>query len=291
MVKVSRITLFLLVILIIFVPFSLYFETSLFFGQVLVKPVRVYWKVIIGQVPLSFPNESNHLGLEIYGFKPPNYTISDLKLTIDNAFSASDVKFEIKCENLSEDTNFWDSIGNGIFTWNGTRLSEYERANLPDILITCPSMQNGSLLSWIQVLYPTQPLSVRFVEPLLKQTSFDTWEGEFLFDGYPAQIELNNKTFVAANIQKISFAVTVPNNYQIQNIESVSMTESSNAFVVTKELASGETFHLVVKDLNSEPIKTLMGYVSGLGIPSIVIAILLSELYERKKNKRKRSKS
>jgi hypothetical protein len=152
-------------------------------------------------------------------------------------------------------------------------------------------MQNGSLLYWIHVLYSTQPISVHFDEPFLKQTSFDTWEGEFLFDGSPINVKMKNETFVAANVQKISFDVTVPNQFQIQNIESVSMTESSSAFVVTKELASGETFHLVVKDLNAESTKTLMGYVSGLGIPSTVIGIFISELYKSKKNKRGRKKS
>lgn len=288
--KISKVTVFLIVLLIAFIPFSLYFETSLFFGQVSVKPIRVYWRVVIEQIPITFPNET-HLYMELYGYQDPNYTISDLKLTIDDALSASDVMFKIKCENLSEDINFWDSIGNGMFTWNGTRMSEYERNNPRDVLVTYPSMQNGSFLSWIQVLYPTQPININFNEPFLKRTSFDTWESEVLFDGHPPDVKINNETFVAANVSQISFDVTVPNQFQIQNVESVAMTESSNAFIVTKEIASGETFHLVVKDLNAEPTKTLMGYVSELGIPSMVIGIFMSGLYELKKNKRRRKKS
>ena len=73
------------------------------------------------------------------------------------------------------------------------------------------------------------------------------------------------------HVQKISFDITIHNQYQIQNIESVNMaaTGSSNSFVVTKDIGSGDTFDLVVVNQNLQSIESVVVTVSqDVGIPS-----------------------
>lgn len=282
----------LAIVLIVFIPISLYFETSLFFQQVSVQPIKVYYVSHFGIVLGSVES-----GIYASGWIAPNWTINDLDVTFDNVFNDSNMHFELSYNNLSITPVGWHSTGNEGFE-NLTEVSQYMKDNSPDMLITFPSIQNGTYLCYRDIVdisaptFGTYAKSV-FCKPFLKRTLFDTWEGEILLDSSMTTINLttinpmDNRTFITVNVQSMSLNLEIPSNYQVQNIESVGITPNPNGVTVTKNLGSGETFHLVVKDLNLEPSKSVMDFVSNLGIISTIIAIFISAYVEHGKDKRK----
>jgi hypothetical protein len=272
----KKVIVFLLCVF--FISMFLYFwsETSLFFGQPSIQPIRTYYRVQIVPIPVQFPNET-HLYVQPYGFVTPNFTISVIDLRIDDPFIASNAYMTIKCENLTQ-LNFWDSPVNGMFELNGSRIQSYEKHNVPDLQVSCPIF-NDSAFTWIQVMLVTQPISIACKEPFLKQTGFNTYEGEFLFDEYPSNIETNNGTFIPSNLQKLSFEVTVPDHYNIENADN--LNSAPNGFKVTKEIGSGEIFHLTVTDNNLEQPKAIISVFSYLGFASTALGLIIGELFTR----------
>lgn len=293
---VSTIIKALVIVLVVLASISIYVETPLFFSQVTVQAIKVYYishyGILLGSV------ES---GLYASGWIAPNWTISDLDVTFDNVFNNSNMHFELSYNNLSIIPIGWHSTGNGEGMENLSEVSQYMKNNLPDMLITFPSIQNGAYLCYRNITDISAPIFGTYAksvssEPFLRRSSFDTWEGEILLDSSMGTIDLDtinptdNRTFITVNVQSMSLNINIPRNYQIQNIESMSIAANSNGVAVTKNVGSGETFHLVVKDLNLEPYKFVMDYISSLGIPSIIIAIFIDAYIEHDKDKRKHKK-
>jgi hypothetical protein len=300
MAKISKVTIVFIILLIAFIPLSIFFETPVFFTQPSVEPIRVFWRLVpVREIPANYSQALN-MSLNFFEFSPPKYVINDLTLTIGEAFTAFNIKFYIDCTNFSQEIDFMSPVGDGVSLWNTSIENEYENKNPPDILISCPSIETGEIYDWVQVWYSSQPMICHFDKPFLKQTSYDTWEAEFLFDVGSQYVNLsnntflNNQTYMDANVQKISFKVTLPKHYQVSDVENVNMAQSvdnPDAFVVTKSVVSGETFHLVVVDSNLKPTKSIMDWVSGLGIISTVIGVFASAWYEHEKPRQKRNRN
>jgi len=261
----------------------LWSETTLFYSQPSINPIKTYSRVQVEEIPITFPNET-HLPMKTYGFKPIEYTITDMKFTINNALSTSDVSMQIQCINLTRNVNFWDSIVTGLLELNATRLNEYKKANPPDLRIECPCFVNGSSSFWIQVLDQAIPSnSISLNEPFLRQTSFNTYECNFLFDNNLQTIDINNDTFFSTPLHQISFDVKVPNNYAIQDIEKYDVSKNAESFTTLSEIHSGDTFHLIITDKNLEPIKSVISAFSYIGFASTILGIIISEIIERRK--------
>jgi hypothetical protein len=297
----------LVVGLIILVIPSLYFETPLFFQQASVQPMKVYYQSHL-ESNFVYTNVTKVGGLSIGGYGisywiAPNWNISDLQVNFNDVFSNSNMYFEISYNNLSIVPLGWYSVGNGYTSVNSTEVIQYINSNPPDMLITFPSIKNGAYFCYTNitdidafVFGSTYAKSVSCA-PLFKHTSFDTWESEVLLDASTGTINLtsinsdDNRTFVTVPIQSMSINLEVPNNYQIQNIGDMTVTTNPNGYKIQKDLTSGETFDLVVKDSNLEQIQSVMNYVSSLGIPTIFIALLIDAFIEYRQAKSKKSKT
>lgn len=270
----------LVILILIFVgSLHLYFwsETSLYFGQSQVKPIKIYWKVN----PFTYRvNENIYLGM----YTEPTYSISNLTLIIDNVVNSSIIEFQIECENFSRDNiDFFDHYDNTI-VGNFSRVKEYEKSNPPDILLTSDLITNGKLFSWIQVWNNMISLNELRVscKPFLKQVAFNTWEGEYLFDKSGNTVGEDNITFAIADVQKLSFEVMVPSNYKIQNPEDKNLSEISGGFLVNASITPQETFHLVITDLNQERTRIILTAFSYLGFASFVSSLIFEYFIRRK---------
>lgn len=272
-------------ILIFGLSMHLYFwsETSLYYGQSQVEPIKIYWKV---NTEILWVNESMYMTI-IPENSVPKYSVSNLKLIVDDVINSSTIRFQIECENFSRDNiDFFDHYDNTI-VGNFSRVKEYENSNPPDILLTSDLITNGKLFSWIQVWNNMISLNELRVscKPFLKQVAFNTWEGEYLFDKSWNTVDENNITFAIADVQKLSFEVRVPSNYKIQNPEDKNLSEISGGFLVNAPMESQETFHLVITDLNQERTRIILEWLSYLGFGSILLGLLLSLtfVYRRRK--------
>lgn len=274
----------LLVVLFLFLSLSIYLhfwsETSLFYGQSQIEPIKIYWKVN----PFTYwVNENIYLGM----YTEPTYSISNLTLKINNVVNSSTIEFQIECENFSRDNiDFFDHYDNTI-VGNFSRVKEYEKSNPPDILLTSDLITNGKLFSWIQVWNNMISLNELRVScnPFLKQVAFSTWEGEYLFDRSGNTISEDNLTFAIANVQKLSFDVRVPSNYKIQNPEDVNLSQVSGGFLVSASITPQGTFHLIITDLNLERIRIILTVVSYTGFASILLGFILSRIFEHVRRK------
>ena len=284
---VSKLTISLILILIGFVIFSLYFETSLFFPQVSVQPIEAYYKTSEQEMASSKPDQPQ---FKIYGYPSPNWTITDLDLTIDDAFSDSNIHFNLDYGNLSRPLLGWSSTTPDMGTLNLTEASEYIRNNPPDMVITYPIMKDGTYSFYRDILELPDGTYAKTVacSPFLKQTSFDTWEGAILLDNSIATHFEDNRPYEIVTVQELSLDIKIPINYKIQNVESMNIASDSSGVKIRKGLGVGETFDLTVIDQNLQSIKSVAEIVSGLGIPGTIIAIFVSAFIERTKNKRRR---
>lgn len=277
--KVSKKTLALFIALLIFIPISIYVETTFPYGQVSVQPIKVYYpttqKILLG-------NES--MGILVYGYPYPNWTINNLEMTIENGFSDSTGRFMLDYTNLSRNMIGWHPISESQGTINITEIHNYVKNNLPDMLITYPIIKNGDYYFYRDVIELPDGTNLKTFDcgAFLTRTAYDTWEGEILLDGSRITIERENRTFASVTVDKLSVQMPIPNNYQIQNPESMNIAQSSDVITVAKSLFEGETFHLIVKDLNLVPIKALMDWMSGIGILGLIAGLLISRWYDTK---------
>lgn len=248
-------------------------ETSIFYGQSQVEPIKIYWKVN----PFTYwINENLYLGM----YTEPTYSISNLTLKINNVVNSSTVEFQIECENFSRDNiDFFDHYDNTI-VGNFSRVEEYKNSNPPDILLTSDLITNGKLFSWIQVWNNMISLNELRVssKPFLKQVAFNTWEGEYLFDRSGNTVGMDNSTFAIADVQKLSFDVRVPSNYKIQNPEDKNLSQTPDGFQVSASITPQGTFHLVITDLNQEPTRIILEWLSYLGFGSISLGLIFGYL-------------
>lgn len=266
-----------LVVLILIFGLSMYSyfwsETSIFYGQSQVKPIKIYWKVN----PFTYwINEYLYLGMHT----EPTYSISNLTLIINNVVNSSTVEFQIECENFSRDNiDFFDHYDNTI-VGNFSRVEEYKNSNPPDILLTSDLITNGKLFSWIQVWNNMISLNELRVssKPFLKQVAFNTWEGEYLFDRSGKTFGIDNSTFAIADVQKLSFDVRVPSNYKIQNPEDKNLSQTPDGFRVSAAITPQGTFHLVITDLNQEPTRIILEWLSYLGFGAISLGLIFGYL-------------
>jgi hypothetical protein len=263
--------------LVLFVSLHLYFlsETSLYYGQSTIEPIRIYWRVIIKNILVN-PNLSySYVSTDEY----PNYTISNIDLEISDAIGSSNIRFLIVCQNFSGNIDFLYPL-NGGFEGNFTKVQEYEQANPPDLLLTSGLLQDKKILAWSQIWNNPVLLNTLRLKcnPFFKQVGFNAWECAYLFDGSFATTDCNNETFATASVSLISFHLKIPKNYNIQNPEELkTSTDSSGSFLVSKDIGSGETFQLKITDSNSESTRILLSAFSYLGFASIIISLIIDQ--------------
>lgn len=280
MVKRKKAVLLVVLSLALFFSILIYFwsETSIFYGQSQVEPIKIYWKV---NTEILWVNENMYLTI-IPDNSIPKYSVSNLKLIVDDVINSSTIRFQIECENFSRDNiDFFDHYDNTI-VGNFSRVIEYENSNPPDILLTSDLITNGKLFSWIQVWNNMISLNELRVscKPFLKQVAFNTWEGEYLFDRSGNTVGIDNLTFAIADVQKLSFDVRVPSNYTIQNPEDKNLSQTPDGFQVSASITPQGTFHLVITDLNREGIRTILSVFSYVGIPGCILGLILGLIIE-----------
>jgi hypothetical protein len=300
----KKILIGLIIAFVFFTGIDIIFNTSILYNQVSDEPIKVYWAC----TPVQ--HAENHTSSEFANvgeYHPPKYVINDLTLSVNNPLS-SKMGFQINCGNYTQNVDFLTSDGSSL---NLTKAMEYRNANSPDIMVTCPLIDDGNFSSWIQLwqqyqkVYPYQPLTKQLTKPFLTQTSFDTWEGQFRFDNSFGMIPLFNETFnlsaplnyglfLKANVSQISFKITLPNYYQVQNPSSVNIEgipttpiNTQNQFIVSKNITAGETFDLRIIDTSLEPWQSALGFIGNIGISSVVISIgadLLIQYFVKKQS-------
>jgi hypothetical protein len=294
---VSKIMVGLAIVLCVFVALSLYFETSLFFQQVSIDPIKVYYKSEYGIVANGTVAGNP---FELWGWSGQNWSVSNIQVTFDNAFDNSNMHFELSYDNLSINSIGLHSIGNDQIYVNLTEVQEYKQSNLPDMLITFPPIQNGSYLCYRDILDISSPQFGTYAKqvscaPFFKRTSFNTWQAEILLDSSMGTVNLtsidpeDNRTFATVSVKSLEIKMDIPKDYQIQNIESINTASSSNGVSVTKDLVSGQTFDFIVTKSSLSATKTVMDYVSSIGIPAIIMSIFLDAFIERAKAKKERT--
>jgi hypothetical protein len=228
-----KILIGLFVFLVIFTSIDIIFNTPIFYNQVTNEPIKVYW----ANTPVQHAeNQSSSIFANVGEFAPPKYIVNDLTLSVSDPLSTN-MAFKIECGNYSQNVNF---LTNDNLSLNLTKLAEYKENNSPDIMITCPLIKDGNFSTWIQIwqqyqqIYPYQPLTKQLTKPFLTQISFDSWEAKFRFDTSFGMITMPNKNFnitaplsdelfLVANVSQISFQITLPNNYEVQNSESITI--------------------------------------------------------------------
>jgi hypothetical protein len=284
-----KILIVLLIAFVIFTGIDIVYNSSIPYGQVSNEPIGVYW--VVSPVQQAEANTSSAIA-NLGEFQPPQYFVNFLTLSISDPVSST-MSFQINCGNYTQYTNFLTSDGSGL---NLTEIEEYKNVTQPDIMITCPLIKNGNFSSWIQLwqqyqqIYPYQPLTKQLTRPFFTQTSFDTWEAQFRFDNSFGMLQLFNETFnitaplnnplyMKANVSQISFEITLPNNYQVQNpnsvtIESVPTTplNTPNEFVASENITAGQTFDLRIIDTNLEPLQNTLGFIGNIGVSAVIIA-------------------
>lgn len=306
----KKILIILLIFFAFFTTIDIIFNTPILYSHVADEPIKVYW----ANTPVQQAENQTSIGTANIGeFAPPKYTVSDLTLSVSNPLS-SDLAFQIDCANYTQSINF---LTNDNSSLNLTKITNYEHNNLPDIMVTCPSIKDGNFSTWIQVwqqyqkIYPYQPLTKQLTKPFLTQTSFDTWEGKFRFDdsfgmitmpneSFNITAPLSNELFLVANVSQISFQVILPNNFDVQNSGSVTIEGtpttpiSVSNQIASKTITSGETFDLIVTNTNLEPWQNAFGLIGSVGFPSIIISLIadlvIGILLDRQKVKKDKEK-
>jgi hypothetical protein len=275
---------------VIFTGIDIIYNSSIPYGQVSDEPISVYW--VVSPVQQAEANSSSAFA-NAGEFHPPQYVVNCLTLSVSDPVTST-MSFQINRGNYTQYINFLASEGSEL---NLTKIDEYKNATQPDIMITCPLIKNGNFSSWIQLwqqyqqIYPYQPLTKQLTRPFFTQTSFDTWEAQFRFDNsfgmlplfnetFNITAPLNNPLFMKANASQISFQITLPNNYQVQNpnsviIESVPTTplNTPNEFIVSGNITAGETFDLRIIDTNLEPLQSTLGFIGNIGVSAVIISI------------------
>jgi hypothetical protein len=275
---------------VIFTGIDVVYNSSIPYGQVSDEPISVYWEV--SPVQHAEANTSSAFA-NVGEFHPPQYVVNCLTLSVSNPVSST-MSFQVNCENYTQNTNFLTSDGSSL---NLTAIDAYKNVTQPDIMITCPIIKNGNFSSWIQLwqqyqqIYPYQPLTKQLTGSFFTQTSFDTWEAQFRFDNSFGMLPLFNETFnisapldnplyTKANVSQISFQITIPNNYQVQNPNSVSIESvpttplnTPNEFIVSDNITAGETFDLKIIDTNLEPLQSTLGFIGNIGVSAVIISI------------------
>jgi hypothetical protein len=300
---VSKKTVFLIAVAFFFALLEIWSQTSLFYPQASFTPIKVYWRDIVGKetkiadlpsnetIWLQAPDGAIGVGSgAVYGIPiiHPNYTITDVNLKIDDAFNNSNIGFQISCENLTDELHYWESIGNGRFIGNGSRVDEYLENNPPDLAVFSSLLRDERFTTWSQLL----SLNGRMDYPcnsFFTHSSYDTWQAEYFFDGSSNSITINNDNisndnFSTAKVLQMSFSISIPDNYEIQDSQNFAISQHSGYFTITKNLASGETIRIVVTDKNLTSSKTILGWfgIAGIGVPSAIIALFIAKWYEGK---------
>jgi len=155
--------------------------------------------------------------------------------------------------------------------------------NNPDIAIVSPFIENDTFFEWIAICNLFHG-SAFDSTPFLHRTSFDTYQCDYTFDGSYSTTRFNNDSFASADVNLLSFTLTIPKNFEIINIESLDSVEpKTNGYVITRNLVSGETFHLVIRDQTLTDVKTVLGIVDLIGIPATGFGLFITGWYQRKK--------
>ena len=199
----AKLVVGLFVLLFALISVSLYFETSLFFNQVSLEPVRVY----------CIAQETTN-GTYVPDPSRTNYTIESLLMRLSGPFTARRNQMHIYFERYDNpEINFYydfyppDYGGGKVSALNTTVVDEYAKNNPPDIVITTDLIKNGTLPYWSIIANLNIGQGYEFVDckPLLKQTSFDTWEAEYFLDRNFTVDHFGNATYVTADVPKIAW--------------------------------------------------------------------------------------
>jgi len=267
-----------LIIVLLLLCFSvgsyLYYSTAIFYKKVSLDPIKLYFSVaqgekinlkigIAGQEQLSYGTRQRH-------------TIKYVRFGINVPFEASiKNEFQIGFKDFSKEINFWDDIGKGEQKYNRARVDEYVRDNRPDYLLDASFIkeQGGRVPIWSQV-WQSQPVIFVESEPFLKETSYGVWEAMYFFDTKFSGTNLNQETYLAADVDKLFFEVKVPHYYDIQNIDDIKLDKIEGGYLINKELEKGKTFHLVLKDKRKDLIKIIIAFLSP-ALFGVILGILI----------------
>ena len=263
----------LIALLLISVGFYLFFLTPISYDENSLDPIKTYYSV-------SKANIVN-ISISVGGQEQPSKAskqrnpISYIKFSIREPLKGSTSEFKIRFENFTKEIDFWEDANGFEQTFNRSKAEEYMRKNVPDYLITASFIKNGFVPVWSQVWQSQPSMSVN-TEPFLKQTSFGVWEGEYFFDTQFSGTHLNKETYLRASVQNIIFEVNIPENFKIENTEDIKLEKISNGYTLTKELKTGKTFHLVIKDSKKEKIKMVISFLSP-ALFGIVLGMLIQK--------------
>ena len=266
----------LIVLLLISVLSYLFFKTPLFHDKVSLEPMKIYYSVSEGILINS------HISKQ-------KYPIDCVRFSISEPFKSSKSKCKIKFENFTEEIDLWYDLGGGEEAFNFSKAEEYMRNHLPDFLIEASFIKDGFAKVWSQV-WQSQPVMVVYTEPILKQTSFGVWEGQYFFHTKFTGGHLNEETYLSADVKKVIFEIEISDDYQIANAEDFKLDKISGGYLLTRELEGGETFHLVIEEVGKERIKEIIGFVSPAlfgGVIGYIIGLVLGRPIEKTKIERK----
>jgi hypothetical protein len=226
------------------------FSTSTFYGKSNFQPINIYYLYEDGHKKYPQASKINSFTFNIY--EPFN-----------RGYSEVDIDFE----NLEKKIEFWEKTSTNLEIFNSEKAAKYMKDNLPDYLLLAPFLENGKLEIWSQY-FLNQPLARGYTESLFKETSLGVWESKLYFDSRHSKasgrgwaVNFKDGTYLGAEVNKIVFNITIPDSFDIRDIESMTMKALPGKYELSKELVRGDKFHLVIKKYQT--FKEIVSLLSG----------------------------
>lgn len=256
----------ILIICLILLLSYLYFNTSVFFAGSSSQPIQVFYSESQGTF-------SNGVSEEKYD------GITSVIFPITAPFIDSLENIQVFHNNFTQAVNFWYYTGGGNEReYNWTKANEYMANNNPDFLIKASFFNNSIMPVWSQVWGSNPTLSVE-TSSFFHETSYGVWDAEYLFDSGFTGLNAYNDTYLQANVQQMTFQITISNGYYIENAGLYKLEEHNNATILTQTISAGDTFHVTVRDENTDNIKALVGFANPL-VMGALLGVLATEIYE-----------
>lgn len=269
----------LIIVLIIAIFSYVYTSTPLFFDESSLGAIHIYYSTSQGNVVDLSIKVGEGPEQPTIGSKQ-KFLINFVKFSINEPFKGSMGEYTIQFIDFEEEIDFYEESDNGIYLFNHTKMREYEIKNIPDYLIKGGFIKEGFVPVWSQIWHSGPSMSV-YTEPFLKQTSYGVWEGEYFFDTTFSGTHPNDETYLTAEVNKIIFEIKIPEKYEVQNKNNFKISKTSDGILLTKELHSGETFHLILIDSQKDMSKKIISVIS-LVIFGIILGIYIQQWYQRR---------
>lgn len=273
-------------ILLSCIVISLYINTGFFFQSSNYEPIKLYFTESgASEVPVGIIIDNEYQSSVAVGQK---YPVTSVEIWIKNPFENSWSEFDIRCENFTQQYDFWEPTGEGsVEAYNKTKAREYEMTHAPEFILSSPFIKDGYVPIWLEVWYSQPSISV-ITNNFFKRVGYDRWEAKYTIDDRFVGGKIDNITLFPITsqekLQKIVLKVSIPPGHKIENpTEDLSIQGSSDVgYIITKELMLGDSINLMISNLENEKTKDLIQVVAAVFL-AISIGLILEYILRKRR--------